>query len=306
MLRFIPLVILLTSSCIGQVGPTRDLFIDVIESKKGTQVEPIAPENFVVKLNGNPVTVVAAERRQIRPRVAIILDTSGSMVNGRTWKPAFTLAASFVQGLSGRADLAVVLFGDKLARMMSDKNGTKPILDELVESYQRKDKRIGAGRTQLRDAIITTMNHQQLKTGDAVIVITDGGENYSRTSEETLRNNVVSSGVRFFSFIIAPLSPSTPEERVGPIPLRDLSQRTGGTSVLFENFTEDALITASGQSVQRILRPCVLQLALPDDASGKLSIKYQEGSGKAKGIDIITATKLLAKLSQGNHPNDPQ
>src|SRR4051794_9182735 len=125
MLRFITLVILLTSSCIGQVAPTRELIIDVLERKKGTQVEPIAPENFAVKLNGKPVTVLAAERKQIRPKAAMGLDSSGSMAQSPNWKPAFALAASLVQQLTGRSDVSLVLFGDKLVRIIGSKSGSE-------------------------------------------------------------------------------------------------------------------------------------------------------------------------------------
>jgi hypothetical protein len=295
MLRFITLVILLTSSCIGQVAPTRELIIDVLERKKGTQVEPIAPENFAVKLNGKPVTVLAAERKQIRPKVAIVLDTSGSMAQSPNWKPAFALAASLVQQLTGRSDVSLVLFGDKLVRIIGSKSGSEAMIKELVESYKKTSTQIGHGRTQLRDSVLTAINMLHLGNGDAVVIITDGGDNFSHVSDSEFKKILAVKNVRFFGTIFTDLQPVTPEERKGPELLEEYATITGGESIMLGTTAEDAMVRISSYTSTRLLAPCVLRLATSESASGKLSVKFlRESDSHFKSVRVIAPAKLYA------------
>src|SRR4051794_33949937 len=181
--RIIALFVLLGSG-LAQVGSPsgRQVYVDVRVNKDVSPVDPVTPLYFQVKLHGQPVGVSAADRKSVQPRVAIVLDTSGSMTFSEAmWGQAFQLTDKTIRALDGIAEISLTLSGDKLTKVFSSRDGTLVMLQKLQEFHVGKDPRIGHGRTQLRDAISTAVNIGHLQSGDAVIVISDGGENSSHT-----------------------------------------------------------------------------------------------------------------------------
>jgi hypothetical protein len=68
--------------------------------------------------------------------------------------------------------------------------------------------------------------------GDSILMISDGGENASRSKESALPIDLLANGVRlFFCLIWTGEDGPTPEEVAGPVDLQQLSAKTGGLTV---------------------------------------------------------------------------
>jgi Ca-activated chloride channel homolog len=86
------------------------------------------------------------------------------------------------------------------------------------------------GQTALVDAIYLGLEkmHQAKNTKKALLVISDGGDNHSRYTEDEVRSLVKEADVQIYSIgIFDPIAP-TPEEIRGPEMLQDISEATGG------------------------------------------------------------------------------
>jgi uncharacterized protein with von Willebrand factor type A (vWA) domain len=283
------------SSCFAQSNVTtgRQVYVDVRRNKGLVVVDPITPIDFQVKLNGHPVNVVAAERKAVRSRVAIVLDTSGSMSsNEKIWDLSFQIAENLVKNLDGNSILTLVVSGDKVAKIVSDRDGASSMLHSLQEYHDHKDKRFGFGRTQLWDTISTAVIAGHLGVTDALIAITDGGDNSSRLNSTDLEKELRSLGIRAYGVLFVSLQPSTPEEREGPNVVKYISEVTGGFSLPIMQGSE---IRATADRITiSITRPCVLDLDLQAGVTGRLSVAYRGDAGKFnRGVTVFAPKSLF-------------
>ena len=84
------------------------------------------------------------------------------------------------------------------------------------------------GETGLYDAILTAVGAlSPAEIGDAIFVITDGGDNLSKARSSTVEHALLDSGIRLFAFLL--YSPDVSlEEYEGPQTLDSLVQKSGG------------------------------------------------------------------------------
>jgi hypothetical protein len=113
------------------------------------------------------------------------MDTSGSMHDPGKWTCSINLTKASLEAFETLADVSFAEFSD---RTKPPKFVTDPqeIANTLKEIKARPRQSSGLGQTALRDTIVSAINNLHLRNGDAVLLITDGGENASLESERKM------------------------------------------------------------------------------------------------------------------------
>jgi Ca-activated chloride channel homolog len=96
------------------------------------------------------------------------------------------------------------------------------------------------GMTALLDAIYMGMNKMKRAKHErkALLIISDGGDNHSRYSESEIKSAVKEADVQIFAIGIFDQTPRTPEERLGPAMLSEITEVTGGRTFVLNNVNE--------------------------------------------------------------------
>ncbi|HEX8712690.1 MAG TPA: VWA domain-containing protein [Terracidiphilus sp.] len=153
--------------------------------------------------------------------IGIIFDLSGSMTSKLV--RAKDAILSFIKTANPQDEFFVIGFNDRPA-----------LVEDFTDSVDDIEARMAtlraAHRTALLDAIyygIVKMR-QAKHERKALLIVSDGGDNRSRYTEGEVKSLVRESDVEIFSMgIFDPYAP-TPEERMGPQLLDDISTATGG------------------------------------------------------------------------------
>lgn len=142
------------------------------------------------KLNGKPVQILGVTKPTNVERVVIILDASASMAS--KWQRALELAVAIVGNSPSSSEFALALFAGDEFRTIGFRTGPE-IVREIMSFKDVKPE----GRTRLRDAIWKSANmFQPSHEGDAIVVVSDGGDNQSKVSRRQLREAMWSRGIR--------------------------------------------------------------------------------------------------------------
>jgi len=161
-----------------------------------------------------------------------MVDTSGSMEASeqkRGWGVALPAAAYAVDAVPASASVALATFSDKLQQESSDFENPKIVGGRVLDLKSRQPQ----GMTRLFDSIHQVLvDFTELRSGDAIYVVTDGGDNKSRISQVKLIQELIVRGIRVFVFLVQrPNEPQTVEERSGAYQMEDLAEFTGGDVV---------------------------------------------------------------------------
>lgn len=196
----------------------------------GIPIENLAGRDFKVSYHGQLVPVVWSQHRQFPGgRIIVLLDTSGSMKGesdgSAKWKIAHAAALEFVSSAPSLAQVSFMGFALELGPRFEASAGRRPIEDWLNRSTVREGKEV-KGRTALYQTILAALRDLgPTNPGDAIYVITDGGDNSSK--ERVSRVEGALRGVRLFTFLLNG-SLKTEEERSGIEDLYELTNRSGG------------------------------------------------------------------------------
>lgn len=163
--------------------------------------------------------------------IGIIFDLSGSMTSKLV--RAKDAILSFIKTANPQDEFFVVGFNDRPA-LVEDFTGSVEDIEARMATLH------AAHRTALLDAIyygIVKMR-QAKHERKALLVVSDGGDNRSRYTEGEVKSLVRESDVEIFSMgIFDPYAP-TPEERMGPQLLQDISTATGGRMFRVDDIDE--------------------------------------------------------------------
>jgi Ca-activated chloride channel family protein len=98
------------------------------------------------------------------------------------------------------------------------------------------------GRTALLDAVYLALEKMRSAHNNrkALLIISDGGDNHSRYTENEIRNVVRETDVQIYAVgIFSPVaSRGTPEEMAGPGLLSDITEATGGRTFNIDDINE--------------------------------------------------------------------
>ncbi|HZR30272.1 MAG TPA: VWA domain-containing protein [Terriglobales bacterium] len=193
-------------------------------------------DELAVKIGGRPVPIKSLTFDEHPQRVILFVDTSGSMAtdsypSGSRWSFAQRITTFALDTIPQNASIALVTFNEKT--QLIGFTGRKQIAADITALSDKQ----GKGRTALYDAI-----HESVASlgaprfGDAVYLVTDGGDNHSHVQFGRVRDELIANRVRAFVFLIRDTVPQSEEEFAGVTRMEDLTVRTGGYLVSIPRF----------------------------------------------------------------------
>jgi Ca-activated chloride channel family protein len=153
--------------------------------------------------------------------IGIILDLSGSMA-GKFNRSRQALKA-FLKTANPKDEFFVIGFNDR-----------PDLMEDFTSSVDDIDTRLALAKPQKRTALLDAIYFGVNKMKDAayqrkaLLIVSDGGDNRSRYSENEVRAIVRESDVQIFAMGVFDTYAPTEEERLGPMLLSDLCEDTGG------------------------------------------------------------------------------
>jgi Ca-activated chloride channel homolog len=163
--------------------------------------------------------------------IGVIFDISGSMAN--KIDKSREAIVEFFKTANPDDEFFVIAFNDK-PEILADFTNSIEDIQEKLTLLQPKD------RTSLLDAIYLGMNkmRQAKYERKALLIISDGGDNHSRYTENEIKSMVREADVQIYAIGIYDIGPPTPEEVAGPQLLTEISDWTGGRTFPIDNVNE--------------------------------------------------------------------
>lgn len=221
----------------------RTLAVDVKDAK-GFPVRGMTEKDFIAKVSGDSVKILSIVPDDRPHRIVILIDASGSMANA--WRQSLAPASAFTEFQLQNAQIALIVFGEKIYEQIPFTKGQKAVADRLrqIRSGATYPAPLFHGRTALYDSLLAGMDLLGNPTSaDSLYLISDGGDNASRTKGDDVTNRLTSNGVRLFvSLVVADHhldNHLSPEEHDGPKTLYEMVKKTGGEMI--QPFTEGDL-----------------------------------------------------------------
>lgn len=190
----------------------------------GVAVGSLERGNFRVSEDGTEQSISSFFKDDAPVSIGLLFDASGSM-RGKMDKAAET-AAAFVHAANPADEFFLIEFNDQPKIVV-------PFTQNSSEMFARLSRTKPYGRTSLVDAVFLAL--QQIKKGKysrrALLILSDGGDNWSRHSVRELRETLMESDVLVYAMGIfepAGTKKLSPEERNGPGLLTELTERSGG------------------------------------------------------------------------------
>jgi Ca-activated chloride channel family protein len=178
-------------------------------------------ENFFLYESNNPQKIKSFSSEDAPVSIGIIFDLSGSMTNKII--RARDSITEFLRTANPQDEFFVIGFNDRPELIEDFTSSVDDIEARLMSVRPGK-------RTALLDAIYFGVNKMKQAKNErkALFVVSDGGDNRSRYTENEVRNIVRESDVQIYSVGIFDQYAATPEERTGPILLNEICEETGG------------------------------------------------------------------------------
>jgi Ca-activated chloride channel family protein len=166
--------------------------------------------------------------------VGLVFDSSGSMSD--KIQKSKEAALQFFRTSNPQDEFMLISFSNSADLITGFTSKFENIQDRLLLVKS-------GGRTALLDAIYLGLSEMKKATTNrrALLVISDGGDNHSRYTENDIKRAVKESDVQIYSVgIFEPLSTRsrTPEEAGGPSLLADLAEVSGGRMFSVEDTNE--------------------------------------------------------------------
>jgi Ca-activated chloride channel family protein len=194
-------------------------------------VTGLEKENFSLWDNGQKEEIRHFSSEDAPISLGVIFDMSGSM-NNKVDK-AKQAVVEFFKTANPDDEFFMVAFNDKPEMISDFTNSIEQIQGQLVYAIPR-------GRTALLDAIymgLAKMRKAQHQK-KALLIISDGGDNHSRYTENEIRSLVKEADVQIFAIGVFDPSPGTSEEQTGPLTLASITDVTGGRTFTIDNPSE--------------------------------------------------------------------
>jgi hypothetical protein len=140
------------------------------------------------------------------------------------WKIAHAAAVEFISSANSQAQVSLMGFASEINTRFDSSGGRQPIEDWLNRPATREGKELKGSTALYRTILETLKNLGPTNPGDAIYVITDGGDNAHKETISQVERSL--QGVRLFAFLLN--SPLTQEARSGTKDLYELTLKSGG------------------------------------------------------------------------------
>jgi len=160
--------------------------------------------------------------------LGVIFDSSGSMSS--KMDRAKDAVMEFFKTANPQDEFFMITFSDEPEEVSDFTNSVDEIQNKLVFAVPRR-------RTALLDAIYMGVSkmRQARYAKKALLIISDGGDNHSRYTENEIKSLVKEADVMIYAIGIYDRAASAIEERLGPQLLSDITELTGGRAFTIDN-----------------------------------------------------------------------
>jgi Ca-activated chloride channel family protein len=194
-------------------------------------VTGLEKENFAIS-EGNQIQEVKHFASEDAPiSLGVIFDMSGSMSDKIT--KAREAVVEFFKTANPQDEFFMITFSDRPELIADFTKSVEDLQGKLVFTVPQ-------GRTAMLDAIYMGVNKMKdaHNSKKALLIISDGGDNRSRYTENEIKSMVKEADVQIYSIGIFTPNPTQPEEAAGPALLSDISEVTGGRMFTINNPNE--------------------------------------------------------------------
>lgn len=210
------------------------------------------------------------------PRVLVLVDTSGSMGPGsgtRRWGVGLWAAAFAAEATPLDSPVSFGTFNEQ--NKFGSFESHREVGKELEELLQQSPRHRTALYSALKEAVA---QFQPLQFGDAIFLVTDGGDNRSGDAKTKAQQELTVRGIRVFVFLVVDHDFKTAEEREAPELMSELAKTTGG-AVFQEPWSKEWVASDEAKRLMEQIRsmtrfPHMLQFKLdqPLQKAAKLKI----------------------------------
>jgi Ca-activated chloride channel homolog len=200
-----------------------------VKDKRGAYVSGLPQEAFGVIEDGRAQTVRVFTDTDTPVTVGLLVDSSASMQPNR--RVVIAAASSFAEASSPRDEIFALAFNENVRPVLPP---TAPFTSDSTVLRAALERSVTArGRTALYDAITAGITYLSRGTRErtALVVLSDGGDNASQTTQEASVRKALASNAIIYT--IALVAPGVHE--ANPTLLKELAQASGG-----ESFRPDA------------------------------------------------------------------
>jgi Ca-activated chloride channel family protein len=194
-------------------------------------VTGLEKDNFAL-VEGNQIQEVKHFSSEDAPiSLGVIFDMSGSMAEKIA--KAKEAAIEFFKTANPQDEFFMVTFNDRPELTADFTSSVEDVQGKLIYTIPR-------GRTALLDAIYMGLNKMKdaHNAKKALLIISDGGDNHSRYTENEIKSTVKEADVQIYAIGIFTQNATQPEEINGPTMLNDITEVTGGRMFTISNPNE--------------------------------------------------------------------
>jgi len=286
------------TSCLQRTLPV------TVHDSHGFRLHGLTSSDFQGKYRGQPVKVLSIRHDNRPHRIVILLDISRSMrgeMGGREWKMASTVAAHIGQSDLKNTSFALLLFSDSIREQIDFSQGNSAVMNRLLEiwsdsSYVKKNVR---GQTALLDAILSAL--RMLTVGDfsdSVYLISDGGDNLSRSHLNDVRKALAAAQVRLHVTLLAQDGPISPSESLGAADVRELAYESGGLIMGSLGLATSGSVSYDLAEVKRravATQLSLMYLGMTDNDLIEIELPQSVDKWRKWFLELSPATKKLYK-----------
>ncbi len=209
---------------------TEAVFVNV-ENRNGGPVGGLTAENFHGSVGKESVSITSAEPAPIK-RIVIVLDQSGSMYVADAYTSAASLIANVVAHAPSAYQFALLTYSKSTQVRNPLTTNHNELMNALREAMAVRAPYGPSATSSTLDATIAGLELlSPSEPGDAVLLVSDGGESSSKASFGDVELRFARSGVRLFAAI--PITAATPNaspeyQTVLAQPLKKMVEAVGG------------------------------------------------------------------------------
>jgi len=191
-------------------------------------VTGLEKENFQLFEGSSKEEIKSFSSEDAPVSLGVIFDSSGSMSS--KMDRAKDAVTEFFKTANPQDEFFMVTFSDEPEMVAGFTSSVDEITDKLIYTFPRR-------RTALLDAIymgVSKMREAKYPK-KALLIISDGGDNHSRYTENEIKALVKEADVMVYAIGIYDRYFQSQEEQLGPQLLGEISELTGGRAFTVEN-----------------------------------------------------------------------
>ena len=231
--------LLFTCAILTAQQPCRStMLVTVLDQNTNQPIDGLSASDFHAKDKGREISIRSVASSPSERRIVFLVDRSGSMTHTsqepslKHYDPNVLEKLTLADALSAipSADsVAYLAFSGKdshQTEFMQPTEAMKKMPEILAWKPGGKDSKNRTALWDNLDAALRVLTPH--KSGDLIVVTSDGGDNLSSLPEAKVRDELLHAGVPIMAMVVPPPLDAPREERDGLLAMLDLVKTTGG------------------------------------------------------------------------------